>query len=477
MMIRKLFASILAAAFFIAACGPDVPVPAEPNDQTITDNQSTDEEEKFSASVSTASLTTGSPAATVPMAYRGVNLSGAEFGSTLPGREGIDYTWPTTVEVDYFMSKGMNTFRVNFMWERLQPTAYGPFATTYAAKLNTLVTYITSKNGNVLLNPQNFARYYGQVIGSAQVPNAMFTDFWTKLATIYKANPRVMFGLVNEPHDLPAMQWAGSANAAIVGIRSTGATNLITVPNVSWTSAYYWPDNGAAMLTIKDSGNNFVYEAHQYLDADASGTGSVCVNSTIGKARVSRFVDWLRANNQKGLIGEFAAASNPTCNAAIKDMVQYMMDSSDVLVGWQWWSAGPWWPSTYILSLEKRADGTDAPQMALLTPFLKPVTTKTRITYDWANVPGYANGYCAEVDAYNWAGIKPVTLNYTNINLYDAVTYAEWNGTFSAHTGVARVTAPAGTVIAPNANVKALGLCANKGVSAKKLTVTNVFAN
>jgi hypothetical protein len=99
------------------------------------------------------------------------------------------------------------------------------------------------------------------VIGSAQVPNSVFADFWSKVAATdtYKANPRVIFGLVNEPHDLPVTQWVDAANAAIVGIRATGATNLITVPNINYTGAWTWTDNGNgdAMLGIVDSGDNF----------------------------------------------------------------------------------------------------------------------------------------------------------------------------------------------------------------------------
>ena len=63
--------------------------------------------------------------------YTGVNLSGAEFGK-LPRQAtsaptARDYTYPTDAEVDYFLSEGMNTFRVPFRWERLQPTPDAPF--------------------------------------------------------------------------------------------------------------------------------------------------------------------------------------------------------------------------------------------------------------------------------------------------------------------------------------------------------------
>jgi endoglucanase len=50
----------------------------------------------------------------------GVNLSGAEFGTAMIGTYGIDYTYPTHAEIDYFASKGMGIIRLPFMWERLQ---------------------------------------------------------------------------------------------------------------------------------------------------------------------------------------------------------------------------------------------------------------------------------------------------------------------------------------------------------------------
>jgi endoglucanase len=60
------------------------------------------------------------------LTYTGVNLTGPEYGEGIyPGVDGTNYTYPTTTEVDYFMGKGMNTFRVPFAWERMQPTALG----------------------------------------------------------------------------------------------------------------------------------------------------------------------------------------------------------------------------------------------------------------------------------------------------------------------------------------------------------------
>jgi endoglucanase len=269
----------------------------------------------------------------------------------------------------------MNIFRVNFVWERIQPTALGEFASVYAGKLDGLVSYATSKGATVLLNPQNFARYYGNTIGSSQVPNSVFADFWRRLATKYASNARVIFGLVNEPHDLPTEQWVSAANAAIAAIRGTGAGNTISVPGNGWTGAWSWQQNwygtanAVAMLNIVDPGNNMVFEAHQYLDSSAGGASSQCMSTTIGSERLAPFIAWLRANGKKGLLAEFAGANNATCNAAVDGMLKTIENASDVMMGWIWWSAGPAWSNGYIFSIEP-SGGHDAPQMSVLAPHL-----------------------------------------------------------------------------------------------------------
>jgi endoglucanase len=308
------------------------------------------------------------------MPYRGVNLSGAEFGDVLPGVEGVDYTFPTAAQVDYFTSKGMNTFRVGFKWERLQPAANGELVEAYATKLDALVAYATSKQATVILNPHNFARYYGVPVGSPQVPEAVFADVWRRLALRYGSNPLVMFNLVNEPHDLPTEQWVSSANAAILAIRTAGAANTIIVPGNAWTGAHSWSatsygtPNSVAMLAITDPSNNVLFEVHQYLDESSGGGSGPCVSTTIGSERLAGFVKWLRDNGKKGFVGELAGRNDATCNAAVTDMLTSMMGASDVLVGWLWWGAGPW-KDSYPFVIEPK-NGVDRPAMAVIRPFL-----------------------------------------------------------------------------------------------------------
>ncbi len=302
--------------------------------------------------------------------FAGVNLAGAEFGETLPGTFGADYTYPTHSEADYFIGKGMNIFRLPFRWERLQRSQLSDFNSAELARLDDFVSYATGKGAYVILDPHNYARYYGIVIGDTGLAASSFADFWSKLAAHYKSNSRVIFGLMNEPHSMPTEQWRDDANAAIAAIRITGATNLILVPGNAWTGAHSWSQNwygipnAVAMLGVSDPGNNYAFEAHQYLDADSSGINDTCVSTAIGSQRLQDFTTWLRQNGKRGFLGEFAGGRNSTCYAALDDMLSYIDQNLDVWLGWTYWAAGPWW-NDYIFTLEPSI-GTDRPQMSSL---------------------------------------------------------------------------------------------------------------
>jgi endoglucanase len=321
------------------------------------------------------------PAAERPI-LRGVNLAGAEFGFEGSGRGafGTAYIYPTSAYVEgyrspeYFLSKGMNTFRLPFRWERLQPVRKAPFDPAEWQRLQTTVDQLIALDATVILDPHNGARYAGDVIGTAAVPNADFANLWQRLAKRFGDQPKVVFGLMNEPHDMPTEQWVAAANGAIAAIRGAGAENLILVPGNGWSGAHAWASdaygtpNAKALLAIEDPAGNVAFEAHQYLDDDSSGTSSTCVSPTIGAERLQPFTDWLKAHGKKGFLGEFGAGSSNTCLAALAGILEHIEANAAHYLGWTYWAAGPWW-SDYFMSLEP--DGSvDAPQMRALAPYL-----------------------------------------------------------------------------------------------------------
>jgi endoglucanase len=334
-----------------------------------------------------------SPAQAANLPYRGVNLSGADFCvSNLgvpvanPCVHGSEYIWPDPTYVSgynsrtYYVGKGMNIFRLPFNWENIQPTLGAAFNSAEQTRLTTTVAGLRATGATVLLDIHNYARgNFGNIIGSGVVTNAHFANLWSRLATLYAGDTGVWFGLMNEPHDLPSTeQWVSAANAAIVAIRATGATNKITVPGNQFTAASVWADtfygtsNAVALLNIVDSGNNMVFEAHNYLDTDASGTVATCVNATIGSTRLAPFTTWLEANGKQGFLAEFGAGDDATCLAAINDIVTYMEAHQPAYLGFTWFAGGPtsWWGASYFTLLEEISPGVDQPQMNTLEPHL-----------------------------------------------------------------------------------------------------------
>jgi len=307
---------------------------------------------------------------------RGVNLAGADFSeAVLPGVAGRDYAYPSAAEINLFLARGLGTFRLPFRWERLQPRLDAPFDAAELARLDAVVVHTTARGGHVILDPHNYARWFGHPIGSAEVPVRAFAALWRALAERYRGNPRVIFGLMNEPHDFAPDAWAAAAGAALRAIRKTGARNLVLVPGTAWSNGWNWllpqegKSNAAAFELVTDPGDNMAFEIHQYVDADNSGRANECVSENIGVDRLQGVTAWLRALGRKGFLGEFGAAGNTRCLEALDRMLTFVHQNADVWIGWTYWAAGARWHD-YPYSAHPVPAG-DPPQLQLLECWAK----------------------------------------------------------------------------------------------------------
>jgi endoglucanase len=299
--------------------------------------------------------------------------------------------WPKNADINYYASKGMNVIRVPFLWQRIQPTLGASFATAYAASLDSVVAYATGKGVWVVLDVHNYARYGSKQIG-AGVTNAQFADLWTKLANRYKANSKVIFGLMNEPNNISSIIWRDAAQVAVTAIRATGATNYILLPGNGFSGAWSWflgfydkgavnaQSNAQLMPSVTDSLNKMIYEVHQYFDSNKSGTSTTCLNAPVGNSTLADFTFWLRENKKRAFLGEFGVANNANCLQALKDAVKHMHDNSDVWLGWTYWAGGNSW-GEYIFTIQPTQNYTvDRAQMAVLKPYLHGLSTAVSIT-------------------------------------------------------------------------------------------------
>ncbi|KAG0158978.1 hypothetical protein PDIDSM_6498 [Penicillium digitatum] len=304
-----------------------------------------------------------------PFKWFGASESGAEFGeNNLPGVYGTDYIFPDASAIQTLKEKGMNIFRVAFLMERLVPNSMiGEFDGAYLSNLTATVTAITDAGSHAVLDPQNFGRYNGQIISTT----SDFQTFWKNVASKFVSNEKVIFDTNNEFHDMDQDLVLQLNQAAIDGIREAGATSqYIFVEGNSYTSAWNWPKVNDNLKELTDPQNKIVYEMHQYLDSDGSGTRETCVSTTIGKERVTEATQWLKANQKVGVLGEFAGGVNDDCKTAITGMLDYLGDNSEVWLGALWWGAGPW-GGDYIFGMEPPTGVAYTGMLSTLEPYLE----------------------------------------------------------------------------------------------------------
>ena len=333
----------------------------------------------------------------------GVNLTGLAFGDAemrsggSHGKYGQHYIGLTGAELDYFEAEGMTVFRLPFRWERVQHSLYEELDPEDMGYMDAVVDAAAERGLKVILDPhQRFAvkgsgtGYYDLAsdqiltLGSPELPYSAFADFWLRLASHYSDHPGVYgYGLINEPHGMDigglsgSENWKQAAQAAIHAIRAVDGQTTIIVPGYHWSNAYEWDVYSDNLKDLYDPAGNMIYEAHIYLDKSGSGSydeDCETVAPDRGPQRLDDFVNWLRANGKKGIIGELGTPADQCWLGILEPTLDYISASDDVLVSFQWWRADRWWISD-PLSMQPNVDSEgnyiDRPQMDLLKQHIK----------------------------------------------------------------------------------------------------------
>src|SRR5690606_32240365 len=290
----------------------------------------------------------------------GTNASGAEFAPhKAPGLYNREYTYPTVAQLDYFKSKGLTLFRLPFLWERIQKDLNGELDEEELARMMTFVDAARERNLWVILDMHNYGKRYvngnKETIGSPALSIEHVTDVWQKIATRFKDKDNIWgYGLMNEPNAmLASTPWIDIAQRLITEIRKVDMKTPIMVGGDSWSSAERWVEASDNLKTLKDPANNLIFEAHIYIDKDASGGYKKSYEEeeatpTIGVERAKPFVTWLKENNFKGFVGEYGVPDNdPRWLVTLDNMLRYLQQNN---VNGTYWSAGPWW-GKYVLAI------------------------------------------------------------------------------------------------------------------------------
>ena len=171
-----------------------------------------------------------------------------------------------------------------------------------------------------MIDVHNFARWDGGIIGQGGPDDDVFVDLWLSLANRYLDEERVIFGLMNEPHDLDVDVWAQTCQKVVTAVRGAGAASqMILLPGTNFTNALTFVSTGSAealaRITNPDGGQDgLVMDLHKYLDENNSGSFAECVTDNVDAFETVG--QWLRQNKRMGMISETGASSDPSVSKA-----------------------------------------------------------------------------------------------------------------------------------------------------------------
>ncbi|KDR82070.1 hypothetical protein GALMADRAFT_135444 [Galerina marginata CBS 339.88] len=343
-----------------------------------------------STSPPTSSSSAPSPTASAgKLAFAGVNIAGFDFGCGTDGTCNITSATPPLQQysgVDgagqmqhFVKDDGVNIFRLPVGWQFLigSTTAGSTLNSANFAKYDALVQACLSTGAHCIIDIHNYARFNGAIVGQGGPADSVLATLWGNIAAKYATQTNVIFGIMNEPHDIPNIStWANTVQAAVTAIRNAGATSqMILLPGTDYTSAQNFVSNGSGPALLKvvnldGSTKNLIFDVHKYLDSDNSGTHSDCVTNNI-QSSWAPLATWLRQNGRQALNTETGGGNVADCITFICQQIAYQAQNSDVFLGYVGWSAGAF-GSTYILVEAPTKSGSTWTDTSLVKSCISP---------------------------------------------------------------------------------------------------------
>lgn len=243
----------------------------------------------------------------------------------------IDESVDGVTQMTHFVNDDtFNIFRLPTGWQYIVANELGgSLNSNNFGEYDKLVQGCLSLGAHCIVDIHNYARWNGGIIGQGGPTDAQFVSLWTSLATHYAGDSRVVFGVMNEPHDLTISTWAATVQKVVTAIRGAGATSqMILLPGTDYTSAADFIDNGsgAALMAVTNpdgSTTNLIFDVHKYLDADNSGTTADCVTNNIDDA-FEPLATWLRSNNRQAFLSETGGGNVASCATYMCQQLAYL---------------------------------------------------------------------------------------------------------------------------------------------------------
>jgi hypothetical protein len=205
--------------------------------------------------------------------YRGANVfhgRGANFHDTR-SCNACAYTAPDVGELRRRADELIDNWKANFI--RLDLESSGSAGDrvqwqgilddpTYQADMQNIVSHVTSKGAYVLLS-----LWIEPTTTANELPTEATLAIWRKLADLFKNEPRVLYGITNEPRNDPdATVWT-AMNNAVAAIREVETQAGTPQHIVAVQGTQQWArrlDYYIAHPITAGGGTNVVYETHVY---------------------------------------------------------------------------------------------------------------------------------------------------------------------------------------------------------------------
>lgn len=103
-------------------------------------------------------------------------------------------------------TSNFNIYRLPVAWQfLLNDKVDGELDATNFAEYDKLMQGCLATGSSCVIDIHNYARWDGKIIGQGGPTDEQFAHVWELLATKYAKKDKVIFGLMNEPHEGKAL--------------------------------------------------------------------------------------------------------------------------------------------------------------------------------------------------------------------------------------------------------------------------------
>lgn len=315
----------------------------------------------------------------------GITLGGGELGENqLPGIYNEHYAYPTEEELAYFQQKGFKVITIPFRWERVQKTLSSDLDFGEIGEIRKVVAWAARRDISVILSMNNAGRYrkngVDYIVGGYAVSRNDFSNVWNRLANAFSGYPNIYgFDIMAEPHDMQAFDWFTTAQLAINAIREADRRNAIIISGNNYAASESWMEYSDQLKNLKDPQDRIIFKAHCYFDNDFTGKYLFSYDQnqatdSAGIIRVMPFIQWLKQNNKRGIVGQFGVPdTDQRWLIVMEKFLQFLKEKN---ISAQYCSSGRRLSSNPV-SVYPLAQA-ERPQMQVLQQFLTGVEWKEK---------------------------------------------------------------------------------------------------